>query len=103
MEPSLTSSNEFQSAPQEALSLDYREVDIALQEALDASRSKDEQSQPLVRNPHAEKLGALTLDTPRVSPVQHETQEVFDATSSEQIKKCGEGVVWLRDHYALAA
>lgn len=103
MESPLTSSNEFQSAPQEALTLHSHEVDAALQEALDASRSKDEQSQPLVRNPHAEKLGALTLDTPRVSPVQHETQEVFDATSSEQIKKCGEGVVWLRDKYALAA
>ncbi|MGB4957124.1 MAG: hypothetical protein WBO49_01595 [Candidatus Saccharimonas sp.] len=103
MESPLTSSNEFQSAPQEALTLHSHEVDAALQEALDASRSKDEQSQSLVRNLHAEKLGALTLDAPRVSPVQYETQEVFDATSSEQIKKCGEGVVWLRDHYALAA
>jgi len=103
MEPSLTSSNELRSTSQEVPALDSREVDLALQEALDASRSKEEQNQSLVRNPRAEKLGALTLDAPRVSPVQYETQEVFDTTDPKQIQACGAGVEWLRDQYTLGA
>lgn len=103
MESPLTSSNEFQSAPQEALTLHSHEVDAALQEALEVSRSKYEQDQYIAQDPFAEKLGALTVDVSRAPEVQSTKEEVFNALDSKQIQACGEGVERLRSLYALAA
>ena len=103
MESPLTSSNKFQSAPQEALTLHSHEVDAALQKALEVSRSKYEQDQHSAQDPFAEKLGALTVGVSRAPEVQSTKEEVFNALDSKQIQACGEGVERLRSLYALAA
>ena len=103
MEPSLTSSNELPRTSQEALSLHDHEVDVALQKALEVSRSKYEQDQHSAQDPFAEKLGALTVGVSRAPEAQSTKEEVFNALDSKQIQACGEGVERLRSLYALAA